>query len=105
MSDLYCGMDARAIVVKLQILSGAVVEERCFRAVEATGDASGAFVSTVTACTSDAAPILPVVYRVVKLCIGEIARSQAPRAADNFRSVKHGNHGACFYRAARKTSI
>ena len=24
--------------------------------------------STVTACTSDAAPILPVVYRVVKLC-------------------------------------
>ena len=68
MSDLYRGMDARAIVVKLQILSGAVVEERCFRAVEATGDASGAFVSTVTACTSDAAPILPVVYRVVKLC-------------------------------------
>jgi len=48
MSDLYRGMDARAIVVKLQILSGAVVEERCFRAVEATGDASGAFVSTVT---------------------------------------------------------
>jgi len=68
MSDLYRGMDARAIVVKLQILSGAVVEERCFRAVEATGDASGAFVSTATACTSDAAPILPVVYRVVKLC-------------------------------------
>ena len=68
MSDLYRGMDARAIVVKLQILSGAVVEERCFRAVEATGDASGAFVFTVTACTSDAAPILPVVYRVVKLC-------------------------------------
>ena len=37
--------------------------------------------------------------------IGEIARSQAPRAADNFRSVKHGNHAACFCRAARKTSI